>query len=174
VLRETRGLSWDVAPLPVDAAPANVLHSDGLCLLSGARDKDAAWTFIEFAIGPVGQEILARTGRTVPSLRSVAESDAFLRGTSFPLQVGGEPIGLAPARARVFLDNLPVARRLPLLTTLPSVEGAFDRAFRQAFYVDADVGTAVAAIARGLDGILGDRLTTPRSLFREGMTEREE
>ena len=38
----------------------------------------AAWRFVEFALGPEGAPVIAKTGRTVPSLKSVAESDAFL------------------------------------------------------------------------------------------------
>jgi multiple sugar transport system substrate-binding protein len=151
-----------------------VLHSDGLCLLAGARDKEAAWAFIEFAVGPVGQAVLAATGRTVPSLRTVAASDAFLRGTSFPFELGGKQLGLAPARAEVFLDNIAVSRRLPAMATLPAVEGMFDRAFKHAFYIDADVPKATATIAHNIQGVLGDRLTVPSYLFREGMTEIEE
>jgi multiple sugar transport system substrate-binding protein len=173
-LREVKGLTWDVAPLPAAPLAANVLHSDGLCMLDGARDKDAAWTFIEFAVGPVGQAILAMTGRTVPSLQSVAESDEFLRGTSLRLQFGGRPLGLGPERARVFLDNVPVSRRLPAIATLPAVEGTFDRAFQQAFYVDADVQRAAASIVSDVQGMLGDRLTVGRYLSWDGMIEREE
>ncbi|MBA3450196.1 MAG: sugar ABC transporter substrate-binding protein [Chloroflexia bacterium] len=174
ILREARGLNWDVAPLPLGKAPANVLHSDGLCLHAAARDKEAAWTFIEFAAGPAGQAALAMTGRTVPSLRTIAESDAFLRGTSLPLQFGEKLLGLAPARARVFLDNIPLARRIPAMATLPAVEGMFDSAFKQAFYVDADVQRAATTIAHNVHGMLGDRLTVPSYLFRDGMTEIEE
>lgn len=173
-LREARGLNWDVAPLPIGSAPANVLHSDGLCLLAGARDKEAAWTFIEFAAGPDGQAALAATGRTVPSLPAVAESDAFLKGTSFPWQFGDRALGLAPDRARVFVDNVAISRRLPAMATLPAVEGMFDRAFKHAFYVDADVQAAAEAIARDVHGVLGDRLTVPSYMFRAGMTEIEE
>lgn len=174
VLREATRLNWDVASLPTGPSAANVLHSDGLCMLDGARDKDAAWTFIEFAVGPIGQAVLAMTGRTVPSLQQIAESDEFLRGTSRQFQFGGKPLGLGPERARVYLDNIPISRRLPLIATLPSVEGVFDRAFQQAFYVDADVRLAAASISRDVQGMLGDRLTVPRYLSREGVVEREE
>lgn len=174
ILRETEGLSWDVAPLPIGKGPANVLHSDGVCMLAGARDKDAAWAFVEFVIGPVGQAILAQTGRTVPSLRSVAESDDFLKGTSIPFSLGGERVSLAPTRAGVFVDNVKIARRVPMVATLPAVEGAFDHAFKYAFYVDADARTAAASIARELSGILGSRLTVPRFMFNEPTTEAEE
>ena len=60
------------------------------------------------------------------------------------------------------------------MATLPAVEGMFDRAFQQAFYVDCDVPTVTATITRDIQGVLGDRLTVPRYLFREGMTESEE
>jgi len=174
LLRETPGLRWDVAPLPVGTLPANVLHSDGFAMHTGARDRQAAWTFIEFAVGPVGQAVLAETGRTVPSLRSVAESDAFLAGSSHPFQLGGKRLSLAPSRARVFVDNVAIARRLPAIAALPAVEGTFDTAFKRAFYVDADVAAATADIARGIHGMLGERLTVPRFMFREGETEAEE
>jgi hypothetical protein len=68
---------------------------------------------------------------------------------------------LLPERGRVFLENVPIARRLPAMTTLPAVEGMFDRAFQQAFYVDRDIPTATATIARDIQGVLGDRLTVP-------------
>ncbi len=79
-LREIDGFRWDVAPLPQDEQPAGILHSDAFCMSADAADKDAAWAFIEYAAGPKGQEILARTGRTVPSMTSVAESPVFLVG----------------------------------------------------------------------------------------------
>ena len=173
-LRETPGLNWDVAPLPVDATPANVLHSDGLAMLTGARDKEAAWAFISFAAGPVGQTVLAETGRTVPSLRSVAESDAFLYGTALPLRFGGERVGLAPTRAQVFLDNVAIARRLPKIATVPAVEQVFDAAFSTAFYADGDVAATAATFARKVTGVLGDRLTVPKYMFLDGQTEAEE
>jgi hypothetical protein len=60
------------------------------------------------------------------------------------------------------------------MATLPAVEGMFDRALKQAFYVDADVRAAAAVIARDIHGVLGDRLTVPSYMFRAGMTEIEE
>ncbi|MCC6792044.1 MAG: sugar ABC transporter substrate-binding protein, partial [Thermomicrobiales bacterium] len=77
-LREIDGFTWNVAPLPVIDMPATVLHSDAFCMAATTADKAAAWTFIEFAVGVEGQSLLAETGRIVPALKSVAESDAFL------------------------------------------------------------------------------------------------
>ncbi|MCC6792455.1 MAG: sugar ABC transporter substrate-binding protein [Thermomicrobiales bacterium] len=142
-LRQNSAVSWDVAPLPVGDVPVNVLHSDGLAMYSGSKSKDAAWTFIEFAMGPIGQAILAESGRTVPSLRDVAESDAFLKGTSMADRLG---FGLRPGNARVFLDNIDLSRRLPSEVSWPSVVREVDTELKHAFFVDGDVETAVTRI----------------------------
>lgn len=149
ILRQTPGLTWDIAPLPIGQTPANVLHSDAFCLFPGATDKDAAWTFIEFANSPTGQRILAGTGRTVPSLRSVAESDAFLPNGDLGRLLGSGRIVVPPAHGQVFVDNVAIARRLPSAATWPAFEAAFNKAFRRAFYADSDIAAAVANATRG-------------------------
>ena len=45
---------WDVAPLPVLGAPAGVLHSDAYCLTKDSEHHDAAFAFLEYALGPTG------------------------------------------------------------------------------------------------------------------------
>jgi multiple sugar transport system substrate-binding protein len=163
-LRQTSGLSWDVAPLPIGTRPANVLHSDAFCLAAGAADKEAAWSLIEFAVGPEGQTILAETGRTVPSLPAVAESDAFLKGTTLARALGLDGLGLPPA----------IARPLPSITSLPSVEASFDQGFKRVFYDGGDVATAAAGVAEASRGLFGDHLSVPRFLARAGEIEAEE
>ena len=147
-LREgIRDFAWDVAPLPVrspGSEPANLLHSDAFCLSAGARDTDAAWRFLEFSVGPVGQEILAKTGRIVPSLRRVAESDAFLGAG---LDTLGSLDVAMPASSQVFLDAIAGLRRAPNVTTWPEVEDAFRVAFRRAFYVELDIPAALEVVA---------------------------
>src|SRR3712207_6946376 len=55
----------------------SVLHSDAYCVAK-AGDTGAAHAFVEYASGPDGQRLLARSGRTVPSRPAIARSDAFL------------------------------------------------------------------------------------------------
>jgi multiple sugar transport system substrate-binding protein len=132
-LRTITGFTWDVAPLPRGAQTVSILHGDGFCMAAASKNKDAAWTFIEFSNSAAGQEILAGTGRTVPSLRAVAESPAFLD----PAQ--------APANSRVFLDVIPTLRQLPLLAQWPAIESAVNKEIDRAFYGDTTVEGAAAA-----------------------------
>lgn len=142
-LRDNAGIPWDVAPLPIGLVPANVSHSDGVGIFSGSPRKDAAWAFLEYAMGEEGQAILAQSGRTVPSMIKVAQSDAFLKGGSIASVLG---YAQSPRRAPVFLDNIAISRPLPSTTTWPSAVWQMDRAFKQAFYDDGDVDTAIATV----------------------------
>jgi multiple sugar transport system substrate-binding protein len=124
-LRAVKALEWDVAPLPVHPRvkkPAVMLHSDAYCMAASSKQKDAAFRFVEFAVGPTGAAIIARTGRTVPSLRSVAESPAFLDSTQ------------PPASARVFLDQIPAIRRFPNIGVWHEVESKTDPVIEEWFF----------------------------------------
>jgi multiple sugar transport system substrate-binding protein len=142
-LREIEGFEWDVVPLPVGKQEANILHSDAFCMSAEAANKEAAWKFIEFAVGEEGQKILAETGRTVPSMISVAESDIFLKGTDIGSQIGAEALAVAPANSQVFLDNIDTMRRVPSISTWPEIEEAFNTPFKRAFYVEIDIPGAI-------------------------------
>jgi multiple sugar transport system substrate-binding protein len=110
--RTITAFDWDVAPLPRHRRPVGILHSDAYCLTKASEKKEAAWRFMEFALGPVGQRITARSGRTVPSLIEVAKSKAFLDPNA------------KPSRSRVFLDTISVIRRVPTVSTWPEIEDA--------------------------------------------------
>ena len=45
---------WDVASLPLLRRAGGILHSDAYCLTSDSKAKDAAWRFVEFALGAEG------------------------------------------------------------------------------------------------------------------------
>lgn len=137
VFREVRGLSWDVAPLPVADEPAGILHSDGYCISAGLDDAraDAAARFIAFATGEQGQTITALGGRTVPSLKQIARSGAFLDPTQ------------APAHPAVFLDGIPSIRRTPVLATWPEIEDLAEEILTRAFYEPGySIDDAIAAL----------------------------
>ena len=133
--RTITAFDWDVAPLPRFREPAGILHSDAYCLTKASDNKDAAWRFIEFALGPEGQRITARSGRTVPSLKAVAQSPAFLDPNA------------KPAHSRVFLDGIPTIRRVPTISTWPEIEDATEGILETGLYS----GVGAREIARQID-----------------------
>lgn len=130
--REIETFDWDVAPLPRDEHIASVLHSDGYCMAAKAANKNLVWKFIEFANSAEGQKIVAKTGRTVPSLKSVAESAEFLDPTQKP----------ANSQA-AFLSTADYIRPLPGSPGWIDVEEIVDQELTRAFYGEASVEEAI-------------------------------
>ncbi len=125
--RTITGFEWDIAPIPSNGSPVNILHSDAYCMSAQAANKDITWTFIEYAISAAGQQLLAELGRTVPSLQSIAVSPAFLTP------------GQLPASSQVFLDNIPNLRHVPITPSWINIEEAVSREIERAFYGQATV-----------------------------------
>jgi multiple sugar transport system substrate-binding protein len=132
--RAVEGLDWDVAALPTGVEPAGILHSDAYCMAAATEDKDAAWTFIEFANSPVGQAIVAESGRTVPSLIEVATSEAFL-----------DP-GVAPANSAVWLETVDTLRAVPVMAAWVDIEEITGDELERAFYGQVPVDEAIDAM----------------------------
>ena len=147
LFRTITAFDWDVAPLPRWKQRAGILHSDAFCITSGSERKDAAWRFVEYALGREGQATLAESGRTVPSLIDVSRSGAFL-----------DP-SLPPRRARVFLDGISSIRPVPVISTWPEIEDASEPILENGFYL----GQTASEVAGRLD-----RATRP--LFARGET----
>jgi multiple sugar transport system substrate-binding protein len=132
--REISTFDWDVAPLPTGREPANILHSDGYCLPDAGDNKEAAWSFIEYANSEPGQTAVAATGRTVPSLTAVAESPAFLDPNA------------RPAHSQVWLDAIPNMRAVPVIAPWLEVEEFAGEELERAFYGEAPVPEAIRAM----------------------------
>ena len=87
---------WDVAPLPVLGEPAGVLHSDAYCLTAGSEHHDAAFSFLEYALGPRG-----RAGhRPHRADRAVAAVGRRVRRLPRPVAAARVVIGRSSTRSR--------------------------------------------------------------------------
>ena len=98
--------------------------SDAYCIAAGSDNKEAALEFIRFITGQQGQTLTAFGGRIVPSLRSVAESGAFLVPTQ------------EPRHSEVFLEGVPLIRRTPVISTWPEIESVSEELLTRLFYED--------------------------------------
>ena len=130
-LRNIKDFEWDVAGLPQKKQKVAILHSDAYCISAASKNKDLAWAFVEYAQSPEGQTRVAKLGRTVPSLKSVAESPAFLEPTA------------PPASSRVFLDAVPQMRLVPILSTWPQIENTVNEELERAFFGVVSIDEAI-------------------------------
>ncbi len=112
--------------------------ADAFCMAKATKDKAAAWTFIEYANSVEGQTILAASGRTVPSLKAVAESAVFLEPDLPPDNNKG-----------AFIDTIPYIRAVPVMDTWVDIEVAISEELERAFHGDATLDATIdAAVVR--------------------------
>jgi multiple sugar transport system substrate-binding protein len=139
--RTITDFDWDVAALPKFREQAGILHSDAYCMTKASESKDAAWSFMEYALGPEGAPVVARSGRTVPSLKEVAESEAFLDPRA------------KPANSQVFLDTIPVIRQVPSISTWPEIEDAAAPILEEALYEGESADDVARRLREATDSI---------------------
>ena len=80
---------------------------------------------------------MAKSGRTVPSLKSVAESTAFLDPTA------------KPANSQVFLDAIPAISNVPPVSTWPEIEDAVEPMLEEGLYTGEGLEGLVDEIRQG-------------------------
>jgi len=134
--RTITSFDWDVAPMPRRRQRAGILHADAYCMPKATKNKPAAWAFIEFANSPDGQRSIATSGRTVPSLRALAESPAFL-----------DP-GARPRNSRAFTGEIPFIRAVPVTEGWVDVEDLAGEELARAYYGRAGVDEVIATATR--------------------------
>ena len=144
-LRTITSFEWDAAPLPVGKSPASVLHSDGFCMSKAAAEDpehlDAVWNFIEYSVSETGQIILAETGRTVPSMVKVAESDAYL-------------LSIPPANNQVWLDAADSMFAFPIHSNWNTIEEMLSKELQRAYFGTATVDEVIEAAHQAASEIL--------------------
>ena len=142
--RLIKAFDWDVAALPAGKTRAGILHSDAFCIAAASKQKEAAWTFLEFANSTEGQTLLAATGRTVPSRIAVAESPVFLDPQA------------RPANSQAWLAAIPGIRNLPIMAAWSDIEGIVNAELQNAYYGTATLDEALQTATNRTAEFFGD------------------
>ena len=132
--RDIQAFDWDVVPLPQREQAAGILHTDAYCMAGAAPDKEAAWTFIEFANSPEGQAIVA----AVRTYGAITDRRGRVDGIPRP--------DVPPASSHLFLDSIPMLRGVPVMAGWVDVEEVAGDELERAFYGQATVDEAIGAM----------------------------
>jgi multiple sugar transport system substrate-binding protein len=74
------GLKFDVAPMPKGPAGRfTSVNSAGFVIAKATKHPNEAFSFLKFVLSTAGQTRLAELGFACPVLKSIAESDTFLK-----------------------------------------------------------------------------------------------
>jgi multiple sugar transport system substrate-binding protein len=92
---------WGVAPLPKGKERVSLVNSVGFVVAKDTKNPEAAWAFLKYLVGVPGQTKITSTGLGVPALKSIANSDLFLKQSSVSID------------QKVFLDAMEYAKVKP-------------------------------------------------------------
>jgi ABC-type glycerol-3-phosphate transport system substrate-binding protein len=76
--------SFDVAPVPHKKVRMTGLAAHYVVMSYTSKKKDAAWDFIKFLVSKESQILTSEYGNNIPAMKSVAESDKFLKNKNTP------------------------------------------------------------------------------------------
>ena len=136
------GINFDVAPMPKGpAGQATSVNSAGFVISKDSKNADAAFEFIKFALGEVGQTKLAQLGFAIPVLKSVAESDAYLK----------QPGNL---NQQVFLDSIAFAHTKPVFKGYEEWAGIVGDGLTPVFDGEAELNATLDEVIPAADEVL--------------------
>jgi multiple sugar transport system substrate-binding protein len=136
------GINFNVVPMPNGpAARATSVNSAGFVVSKDSKNKDAAFEFIKFALSEAGQKRLAELGFAIPVLKSVAESDAYLK------QPGD-------IDQRVFLDSVDFAKMKPVFKGYEEWAGVVGDGLIPVWDGDAELDPTLDEVVVSADEVL--------------------
>jgi multiple sugar transport system substrate-binding protein len=136
------GLNFDVAPMPKGpAGQVTSVNSAGFVVSKDTKNADAAFAFIKFALSEPGQKRLAELGFAIPVLKSVAESDVYLK----------QPGSL---NQKVFLDSTAFGHTKPVFKGYEEWAAVVGDGLRPVFDGEAELGPTLDEVVKSADEVL--------------------
>jgi len=133
---------WDVAPMPKGAvAQATSVNSAGFVIGKASKNPDAAFEFLKYVVSEPAQKRLAELGFACPVLKSVAESDAFLKQDT-------------AINEKVFLDSLAFAHMKPVFKGYDEWASAIGDGMAPIWTGEAELGPTLDAAVTAADEVL--------------------
>ncbi len=137
-------INFGVAPMPKGPqGAATSVNSAGFVVSKDSKNHDAAFAFIKFALSEAGQKRLAELGFSIPVLKSVAESDAYLK------QAGGFD-------QKVFLDSLAFAHMKPVFKGYEEWAGVVGDGLIPVWDGEAELNATLDEVVKSADEVLAN------------------
>src|SRR5512142_1352760 len=133
---------WDVAPMPKGTAgAATSVNSAGFVVGKASKNPDAAFEFLKYVVSEPAQKRLAQLGFACPVLKSVAESDAFLKQDT-------------AIDEKVFLDSLAFAHMKPVFKGYDEWASAIGDGMSVIWTGEADLAPTLETVIPAADEVL--------------------
>ncbi|MEP7137878.1 MAG: sugar ABC transporter substrate-binding protein [Chloroflexota bacterium] len=133
---------WDVAPMPKGpAGQATSVNSAGFVVGKASKNPDAAFEFLKYVLSEPAQKRLAELGFALPVLKSVAESDSFLKQKT-------------QINQKIFIDALVFAHLKPVFKGYDEWSSAVGDGMATIWTGEAELGPTLDAAVKAADDVL--------------------
>ena len=133
---------WDIAPMPKGpVGQATSVNSAGFVVGKVSKNPDAAFEFLKYVLSEPAQKRLAELGFACPVLKSVAESDAFLKQKT-------------PINQQIFLDSLAFAHMKPVFKGYDEWSSAIGDGMATVWTGEAELDPTLDAAVKAADDVL--------------------
>lgn len=140
-LFRTSKFEWDVMPMPMKEQRAQTLSGSMFGVTAASKNPDAAWKLLSYIVSKDGQAKMTDLGLLLPSRKSVAESDTFLKSTP-------------PETNQIFIDELEFAKPLPMTPKYPEIEKVVDDQTELVITGDTTAKDALAEMHKQMNAML--------------------
>jgi multiple sugar transport system substrate-binding protein len=137
---EIENFEWGIAPLPQGKRQVAPVNGLGNAVYAKAKNKDAAWRLVKFLSSETYQKQLAKSGTSIPALKSVAYSPAYLDDN--------------PPNKKIFLKQIENGRTLPFTPGFARWEDAIRKQLELVWLGQKDVATAMAEATTQVEEII--------------------
>jgi len=133
---------WDIAPMPKGpSGQATSVNSAGFVIGKASKYPDAAFEFLKYVVSEPAQKRLAQLGFACPVLKSVAESDAFLKQNT-------------AINEKIFLDSLAFAHMKPVFKGYDEWASAIGDGMAPIWTGEAELGPTLDTVIPAADEVL--------------------
>ena len=136
---------WKVALHPYSKQPGSYLGGTGLAIPTKAKNKDAAWKFIEFALRPENQVGVYTNAGAAPATNAALNS---------PEVNVADPYFGGQQAFSVFLETMKTAHHFPYVRSWADIDTAFTDAMQKIALNQASVKDALDEAAKTTDKAL--------------------
>jgi multiple sugar transport system substrate-binding protein len=135
-------LNLGVAPMPSGpAGQATSVNSAGFVVGKASKNPDAAFEFLKYVLSEPAQKRLAELGFACPVLKSVAESDAFLKQST-------------PIDHKIFLDSLAFAHMKPVFKGYDEWSSTIGDGMASIWTGETELGPTLDEVVTAADEVL--------------------
>ncbi len=144
-LKNVKSFKWDVSELPYKNRRSSTLFTVCYSISSTSSQKENAWRLLKFLVGEKGQIATAESCLAIPSMKSIAYSDHFIKTSAIPI-----------INAKAFLNSIKYAEITPADVQAQLINDTIQRYLDEIFINKKPIRETLIDMQKEIDKVTAD------------------